>query len=152
MRSYYEEKLHVISTTVDMDGVEVLVILQVSDQVLDRIADVDRRVKVVDAKGWFDVELRATWPQWTVDRYLGDRKYPATSLDQRNQVLALAEVVLLGWPPVKDIRAREPRLKWVHETPAGASNFLDTDLWGSDVIVTTSRGLLEPTKNLRANL
>jgi phosphoglycerate dehydrogenase-like enzyme len=32
-------------------------------------------------------------------------------------------------------------LKWVHELPAGASNFLDTDLWGSDVSVTTSRGL-----------
>jgi phosphoglycerate dehydrogenase-like enzyme len=124
-----------------MDGVEVLVIPQVSDQVLDRIANVDGRVKVVDARGWFDVELRATWPQWTVDRYLGDRKYPTTSLDQRNHVLALAEVVLLGWPPVKDIRARAPRLKWVHETPAGASNFLDSDLWGSDVIVTTSRGL-----------
>jgi len=34
-----------------------------------------------------------------------------------------------------------PRLKWVHELPAGASNFFDTDLWGSDVLVTTSRGL-----------
>jgi glyoxylate/hydroxypyruvate reductase len=124
-----------------MEDVEVLVIPQVSDQVLDRIANVDRRVKVVDARGWFDVELRATWPQWTVDRYLGDRKYPTTSLDQRNHVLALAEVALLGWPPVKDIRTRAPRLKWVHETPAGASNFLDTDLWASDVIVTTSRGL-----------
>jgi phosphoglycerate dehydrogenase-like enzyme len=32
-------------------------------------------------------------------------------------------------------------LKWVHELPAGASNFLDTDLWGWDGIVTTSRGL-----------
>jgi phosphoglycerate dehydrogenase-like enzyme len=124
-----------------MDSVEVLVIPQVSDQVLDRIANVDRRVKVIDARGWFDGELRATWPQWTVDRYLGDRKHPETSLDQRNLALASAEVVLLGWPPVKDVRARAPRLKWVHETPAGASNFLDTDLWGSDVIVTTSRGL-----------
>lgn len=121
--------------------VEVLVIQQVPDQMLDRIASIDQRVKVVDARGWFDGELRATWPQWTVDRYLGDRKYPATTLDQRNQALASAEVVLLGWPPVKDVRARAPRLKWVHETPAGASNFLDTDLWGSDVIVTTSRGL-----------
>jgi len=124
-----------------MESVEVLVIPQVSEEVLHRIQNVDCRVKIVDARGWFDVELRATWPQWTVDRYLGDRKYPATSFDQRNHVLASAEVVLLGWPPVKDIRARAPRLKWVHELPAGASNFLDTDLWGSDVLVTTSRGL-----------
>ena len=124
-----------------MENVPVLVIQQVPDQVLDRIANVDRRVKVVDARGWFDVELRATWPQWTVVRYLGSRKYPATTVTQRNQALALAEIMLVGWPPVKDILARAPRLKWVHELPAGASNFLDTDLWGSDIIVTTSRGL-----------
>ncbi len=124
-----------------MNSVEVLVIPQVPDQILDRIASVDRRIKVVDARGWFDGELRATWPQWTVARYLGDRKFPATSFDQRNSVLASADVILLGWPPVKDIRVRAPRLNWVHQTPAGASNLLDTDLWDSDVIVTTSRGL-----------
>jgi phosphoglycerate dehydrogenase-like enzyme len=124
-----------------MESVEVLVIQQVPDHVLDRIANLDRRIKVVDARGWFDGELRATWPQWTVDRYLGSRKYPATSVAQRNEALASAEIMLVGWPPVKDIRVRAPRLKWVHELPAGASNLLDTDLWGSDVIVTTSRGL-----------
>jgi glyoxylate/hydroxypyruvate reductase A len=121
--------------------VEVLVMQQVPDSVLDRIAKVDHRVKVVDARGWFDVELRATWPQWTVDRYLGSRRYPATNRAQRDQALASAEIMLIGWPPVKDIRARAPRLKWLHQLPAGASNFLDTDLWESNVFVTTSRGL-----------
>jgi phosphoglycerate dehydrogenase-like enzyme len=124
-----------------MEKVEVLVIQPVPDAVLKRIAKVDPRVKVVDARGWFDGELRATWPQWTVDRYLGTRKFPVTDIAQRNDTLASAEIILIGWPPVKDIRARSPRLKWVHELPAGASNFLDTDLWGSTIIVTTSRGL-----------
>ncbi len=124
-----------------MESVEVLVIPKVSDEVLRRVQNVDRRLDVIDARGWFDVELRATWPQWTVDRYLGSRKYPATSPEERNRVLASAEIVLTGWPPLKDIRKRAPRLKWVHELPAGASNFLYTDLWGSDVLVTTSRGL-----------
>ena len=124
-----------------MKTVHVLILQQVPDQILQRIETVDPRVKVIDARGWFDVELRATRPQWTVDRYLGSRKSPATSMDERNQALALAEVVLTGWPPVRDLRARAPRLKWVHELPAGASNFLDTDLWGSDIVVTTSRGL-----------
>ena len=126
---------------ISTENIEVLVIQQMPDAVLDRIAKVDQRVRVIDARGWFDVELRATWPQWTVDRYLGSRKYPATTVAQRNDALASAEIMLVGWPPVKDIRARAPRLKWVHELPAGASNFLDTDLWGSAVIVTTSRGL-----------
>jgi phosphoglycerate dehydrogenase-like enzyme len=124
-----------------MESVEVLVIQQVPDAVLDRIAKVNQRVKVVDARGWFDGELRATWPQWTVDRYLGTRKYPVTGIAQRNDALASAEIMLVGWPPVKDIRARSPRLKWIHELPAGASNFLDTDLWGANILVTTSRGL-----------
>jgi phosphoglycerate dehydrogenase-like enzyme len=124
-----------------MQIVEVLVIQQVADSVLDRIAKIDQHVKVVDARGWFDIELRATWPQWTVERYLGDRKFPATTLEQRNQALASAEVLLVGWPPVKDIRARAPRLKWLHQLPAGASNLVDTDLWASNITVTTSRGL-----------
>ena len=124
-----------------MESVEVLLMPQLADEVLQRIQSVDRRIKIIDARGWFDAELRATWPQWTVERYIGARKSPASSLEERNRALAAAEVVLTGWPPLKDLRARAPRLKWVHELPAGASNFLDTDLWGSDILVTTSRGL-----------
>ena len=124
-----------------MERVELLVLPQVSDKVLHQIQNVDGRVKVVDARGWFDVELCATWPQWTVDRYLGAKKSPRTRREERNRALASAQIVLTGWPPLKDLRARAPLLKWVHELPAGASNFLETDLWDSDVLVTTSRGL-----------
>jgi phosphoglycerate dehydrogenase-like enzyme len=124
-----------------VENVEVLVLPRLSDEALRRIRNVDRRVRVVDAAGWFDVELRATWPRWTVDRYLESRNSPATTVEERNRALASAEIVLTGWPPLKDLRARAPRLKWVHELPAGASNFLETDLWGSDALVTTSRGL-----------
>ena len=106
-----------------------------------RIQNVDGRINLIDARGWFDVEIRATWPQWTVDRYLGARKSPATTVEQRNRALASAEIALTGWPPLKDLRKRAQCLKWVHELPAGASNFFHTDLWDSDVLVTTSRGL-----------
>jgi glyoxylate/hydroxypyruvate reductase A len=124
-----------------MRSVAVLVIPQVPDNALARIGQVHRRVKVIDARGWFDVEIRATWPQWTVDRYLGVRPCPSTTLEERNEALTATEVALLGWPPLKDLRKRAPHLKWVHQLPAGASNFFGTDLWGSDVLVTTSRGL-----------
>ena len=30
-----------------------------------------RGLRVVDARGWFDDEIRQTWPQWSVERYLG---------------------------------------------------------------------------------
>ena len=123
------------------ESLELVVIPQVSDQVLERIAKLDERIKVIDVRGCFDGEIRASWPQWTIDRYLGNRDYPASTTEQRNRALASAEVALLGWPPLKDLSTRAPRLKWVHELPAGASNLIDTDLWGSDVVVTTSRGL-----------
>src|SRR6185436_18502682 len=48
--------------------------------------------------------------------------------------------VLGGFPFPLDLRTRAPRLRWFHQLPAGASNLLRGDLWGSDVIVTTSRG------------
>ena len=124
-----------------MESIEVLVIPPVSDQVLDRIAKVDQRIRIVDVRGWFDIELRASWPRWTVDRYLATREYPVSTVEQRNRALASTEIALLGWPPLKDLHSRAPRLKWVHELPAGASNLVDCDLWGTDIVVTTSRGL-----------
>src|SRR6267143_2215147 len=119
---------------------EVLVVVPVSDDALSRIAAVDRYLHVVDARGWFDVELRETWPPWTVQRYLGQRLGPNSSRHERDQLLAGAEIILGGFPFPLDLRARAPRLRWLHQLPAGASNLLRGDLWGSDVIVTTSRG------------
>ena len=124
-----------------MEQVNVLVLPRVPDAALQRIRNVNPRIVLLDCRAWFEVELRSSWPQWTADRYLGDRAAPPTTLDQRNDALAAAEIVLTGWPPLKNLRSRAPRLQWVHELPAGASNFLETDLWGSDIAVTTSRGL-----------
>ena len=61
--------------------------------------------------------------------------------EERDRLLAEAEVILGGWPFPLDLRARSPRLKWFHQRPAGASNLRIGDLWGSDVTVTTSRGV-----------
>src|SRR5512132_3419135 len=119
---------------------EILVTVPVSDDALSRIAAVDRCLRVVDARGWFDVELRETWPPWTVQRYLGQRVGPISSRQERDQLLASAEIILGRFPFPLDLRARASRLRWFHQLPAGASNLLRGDLWGSEVIVTTSRG------------
>lgn len=125
-----------------MEKMTVLILPQAAaDAALQRIESVSPRIDLVDARGWFDAELRSSWPAWTVHRYLRDGATPLTTLEQRDRALAAADIVLTGWPPLKDLRSRAARLKWVHALPAGASNFLDTDLWGSDVAVTTSRGL-----------
>ena len=119
---------------------EVLVIVPVPDDAVSRIAAVDRCLHVVDARGWFDADLRETWPPWTVQRYLDQRAGPIRSRQECDELLAGAEIILGGFPFPLDLRARAPRLRWVHQLPAGASNLLRGDLWGSDVIVTTSRG------------
>jgi phosphoglycerate dehydrogenase-like enzyme len=124
------------------DAVTVVVIAPTPDDALSRIAAVDPRISVVDARRWFDGEIAATWPPFTVQRYLAQR--PATisqsSRAERDRLLATAEVILGGFPFPLDLRSRSPRLRWFHQTPAGASNLLRGDLWGSDVLVTTSRG------------
>ena len=123
-----------------MDSVEVLVIEPISDADLRRIGEVDPRVHVVDARGWFDAEIRETWPAWAVHRYLDDRPCPPSSRAERDRALGTAHVIFGGWPFPFELRRRAPRLRWFHQRPAGASNLLQSDLWGSDVLVTTSRG------------
>ena len=119
---------------------EVVVIQPVSNEALERISAVDPTVNVVDARGWFDGEIRDTWPPWTVQRYLANGPSPAGTRQERDRLLAAAEIILGGWPFPKDLRARAPHLRWFHQLAAGASNLRNGDLWGSDVILTTSRG------------
>ena len=121
--------------------VNVLCIQRISPEDVRAIEGVDSRVELVDAGGWFDGEIRHTWPEATWRRYLrADAKGEGTP-KERDSLLANAEVILGGWPFPLDLRARSPRLRWFHQRPAGASNLLKGDLWGSDVTVTTSRGL-----------
>src|SRR5438034_5398586 len=96
---------------------EVLVIVPVPDDALGRIAAVDRCLHVVDARGWFDVEVRETWPPWTIQRYLGQRAGPTSSRQERDELLASGEIILGGFPFPLDLRARAPCLLCFHRLP-----------------------------------
>ncbi len=106
-----------------------------------KIEAVDPTVRLTDAGGWFDGEYRETWPAYTAARYLAPGATGGGSREERDRLLAEAEVILGGWPFPLDLHARAPRLRWFHQRPAGASNLLRGDLWGSGVMVTTSRGV-----------
>jgi phosphoglycerate dehydrogenase-like enzyme len=123
-----------------MPRVNVLTIQRVSAEDRAKIEAVDPSIQLIDAGGWFDGEIRATWPAVTAARYLAANAMGSGTREERDRLLAEAEVVLGGWPFPLDLRARAPKLKWFHQRPAGASNLLLGDLWGSDVKVTTSRG------------
>ena len=123
-----------------MRNVDVLCIQRVSPGERARIEAVDPAVRLVDVGGWFDGEIRETWPDYAATRYLPPGAAGTGTRADRDRLLAGAEVILGGWPFPLDLRARAPRLKWFHQRPAGASNLRLGDLWGSDVVVTTSRG------------
>src|SRR5437773_12446635 len=98
---------------------EVLVVVPVSDDALSHIAAVDQSLHVVDARGWFDVELRETWPPWTVQRYLGQRSGPSSSRQEGGQLLDGAGIILGGSPVPLDRGSRTPRLARLHHLRAG---------------------------------
>src|ERR1700682_598367 len=124
-----------------MQEIQVLNIQRLNAADRAKIEAVDPAVRLTDAGGWFDGEYRETWPAYTAARYLASRGAGSGNRADRDRLLADAEIILGGWPFPLDLRARAPRLKWFHQRPAGASNLLMGDLWGSRVVVTTSRGL-----------
>ena len=56
------------------------------------------------------------------------------------EILGVAEVLLVGYPVPKALASRAPRLVWAQHTQAGVSNLLGSDLWQSSVVLTSSRG------------
>jgi phosphoglycerate dehydrogenase-like enzyme len=108
------------------------------------IAAVDSRVEIVDAWELFGPELVADWPKQTADSYLPPRfqtmaDSPALQ-QQRDAVLADAEVVCFTFPPPLRLVGRAPNLRFVHQIPAGVSNLMRSDLWQGSVPVTSGRG------------
>src|ERR1700720_4192912 len=124
-----------------MQEIQVLNIQRLNPADRAKIEAVDRAIRLTNAGGWFDGEYRETWPAYTAARYLSPTAMGAGTREEGGGLLAQAEIILGGWPFPLDLRVRAPRLKWFHQRPAGASNLLRGDLWGSDVTVTTSRGV-----------
>ena len=123
-----------------MRDVKVLNIQRMSPAETERVKAISSAIQYTNAAGWYDGEIRDTWPEFNSNRYLLPDANGEGTREERDALLAETEVVLGGWPFPLDLRARAPKLKWFHQRPAGASNLMLGDLWNSDVTVTTSRG------------
>ena len=125
-----------------MKTVNIVLIGAVGERVVERITAIDPSVRVIDARGQFEVEYAETWPKETVHRYVPQSQIARSTMTraERDALLAQAEIICIRFPFPLDLHARTPRLKWLHQTPAGASNLREGDLWGSPITVTTSRG------------
>ena len=71
-----------------------------------RLRQLIRRIELTDAGGWYDGEIRETWPAFTTTRYLAPRAAGSGTREDRDRLLAEAEVILGGWPFPLDLRAR----------------------------------------------
>jgi phosphoglycerate dehydrogenase-like enzyme len=117
-------------------NIACLVRLKTADA--DAIRAISPEIELVEAGGWFDGEFKDTWPTATASRYVPGEGSGTRA--QRDQILTAADVVVGGFPYPLDLCARAPRLRWLHQTPAGASNLRNGDIWGKPITVTTSRG------------
>jgi phosphoglycerate dehydrogenase-like enzyme len=104
-----------------MNKITVVVIAPALGDDLQWVLDVDPRVKVVNGSAW------------------------ARGTAGREQLLRDADVALVGFPVPGRIAAHAPRLRWAQQTQAGVSNLHGTDLWDSDVILTSTRGSVSAT-------
>ena len=116
-----------------MDEVNVAVIAPILGRDLSFVSDVDPRVRVFDAN--FAAPGHRAGPDGPA----------APGSDLLATILAQAEVLLVGFPVPEGLAARSPRLVWAHHTQAGVSNLAGTDLWGSEVTLTSSRGAVAAT-------
>ena len=123
-----------------MRRVKILSMVRMGEAEKARICAIYPGIDLIDAGGWFDGEIRETWPEYASNRYLPAASNGNGTRAERDALLAEAEIILGGFPPPFDIRSRAPKMKWFHQRPAGASNLFKCDLWGSDVVVSTSRG------------
>ena len=115
-----------------VDSVTVLVMAPGLGTDLSYVS-IDPRVVVLDGNAAFASEVHDEHPHG-----------PAPPVDiskaERDRLLGQADVLVVGYPVPRFIINRAPRLRWVHHTQAGVSNLHGTDLWSSDILVTSGRG------------
>ena len=93
---------------------KIVSLVGLSEADAERIRAVDTSIDLELAGGWFNGEYRDTWPEATASRYLTDEGHGTR--EDRDALLAGAEVIIAGFPFPLDLMARTPNVKWVHQT------------------------------------
>ena len=98
-----------------------------------QIAAVDPRIRVFYAAEQIAAETKR--PRGPIDQA------PDEGADVELDSLLREAEVIYGLRFPQNILERAPRLKWVQTSSAGVDTLLDTKLWQSDVILTTTSGI-----------
>lgn len=114
--------------------VTVLVCNSIADELLAKIARVDPQVQVEDAAALLLREMPETLRP-------GQRPAPLRTTRPLAELLREAEVLLAPRRLPGDLAARAPRLRWIQLSMAGIEWLKETDVWKSDVLLTSARGI-----------
>jgi hypothetical protein len=71
-----------------MNTVTVLNLERISEADCARIAAVDPRIRLVNAAGWFDGEIRDTWPAYASARFLRPDATGQGTREERDRICA----------------------------------------------------------------
>ena len=112
-----------------MDVVNVVVLHDIGEACLSRIAGVQSNVRVHDASAMFTN---------TCGEFVEQPDQPARA--RLDAMLAEGEVIFGIFPP-EHVIARAPGLKWINAPSAGVDRFLIPDIIESPVMLTNSRGI-----------
>ena len=74
-----------------MQRINLLSIERISAEDRARIEAVDPAIQLTDAGGWYDGEIRETWPAFAAVRYLTPNATGSGSREERDRLLAEAE-------------------------------------------------------------
>jgi phosphoglycerate dehydrogenase-like enzyme len=91
---------------------------------INRIREVNPGVEVVDVSSLVAAEIHKDY----------------SNKDNLNKMLARADVVF-GMILPRNLASRSPGLKWVQMMSAGVDRLMETDIWGSKVIITGVSGI-----------
>jgi hypothetical protein len=88
-----------------MRSINILATQRISTADRAKIEAADPAVQLIDAGGWFDGEIRETFTAYAAARYLAPHSTGSGSREERDRLLAEAEVILGGWPfPTRSVR------------------------------------------------
>jgi D-2-hydroxyacid dehydrogenase (NADP+) len=113
--------------------VNVLVARWLEEGYRRQIAAVDPRIRVFYAAEQIAAETKR--PRGPIDQA------PDEGADVELDSLLREAEVIYGLRFPQNILERAPRLKWVQTSSAGVDTLLETKLWQSDVILTTTSGI-----------
>jgi len=126
----------------------VVLISRLPARQIAELGAIDPRITVRDARELFAAEIVADWPAHTIARYLRQPLSEITDSPehaaQREALLRDADVLGIAFPYPKRLVSRAPKLRFVHQFPAGVSNLAQSDLWGGPVPVSSGRGANNP--------